>query len=193
MKRRGVAFLSLAACAAAGLVSALLFAATPAAIGQTATGTTATTTGTTTTTPPPPPTTTTTTTTGTTTTTPVPPRPPPPPRPTTISAGVTIANALLVGGLSPAQAAEVVRDYFGRPLTIQIGKRTLRVTPRQLGAVAHAAEAIKRARLVLPGRNVPLKVSVNPGPLDRYTAKLAKRSTVSRSTHGCSFAAPSPS
>jgi lipoprotein-anchoring transpeptidase ErfK/SrfK len=88
---------------------------------------------------------------------------------------VTIANALLVGGLSPAQAAEVVRDYFGRPLTIQIGKRTFRVTPRQLGAIAHAAEAIKRARLVLPGRNVPLKVSVKPGALDRYTAKLAKR------------------
>ncbi len=171
--------MTLLACASAGLLSALLFAATPAAIGQTATG--GTTTGTTTTAPPPPPTTTGTTTTGTTTTgttttTPLPPPPPPPrPRPTTISAGVTIANAILVGGLSPAQAAEVVRDYFGRPLTIVVGKRIFRVTPRQLGAIARAEKAIRRARLVLPGRNVPLEVIVKAAPLDRYVAKLADR------------------
>ncbi len=88
---------------------------------------------------------------------------------------MTIANALLVGGLSPSQAAEMVRDYFGRPLTIVVGKRTLRVTPRQLGAIAHGAEAIKRARVVLPGRNVPLAVTLRAGPLDRYVTKLAKR------------------
>ena len=170
MKRRGISFLFLGGCAAAGLLSALLLAATPSAIGQTGTGGTttgtSTTTGTTTTTPPP------TTTTGTTTTTPV---PPPPPRPTTISAGVTIGGDILVGGLSPAQAALVVRDYFARPLTIRAGTRTLRVTPRQLGAIAHGAEAIRRARLTLPGRNVPLKVTIRKGPLDRYVQKLAKR------------------
>ena len=88
---------------------------------------------------------------------------------------MTIANAILVGGLSPAQAAEVVRDYFGRPVTILVGKRTLRATPKQLGAIAHAQEAIRRARLVLPGRNVPLKVTVKAGPLERYVAKIAKR------------------
>ncbi|MBA2460169.1 MAG: L,D-transpeptidase family protein, partial [Actinobacteria bacterium] len=107
----------------------------------------------------------------TTTTAPI----PPPPRPTTISAGVTIGGDILVGGLSPAQAALVVRDYFARPLTIHAGTRTLRVTPRQLGALAHAAEAIRRARRVLPGRNVPLTVTIRKGPLDRYVTKLVKR------------------
>ena len=68
-----------------------------------------------------------------------------------------------------------MRDYFGRPVTILVGKRTLRATPKQLGAIAHAQEAIKRARLVLPGRNVPLKVTVKAGPLERYVAKIAER------------------
>lgn len=180
MRRGGIAFL-LVACAAAGLAAALLVVAAPPAIGQTVTGTT---TGTTTTPPPPPTTTTVTTTaptgtttttpTGTTTTTPLPP-PPRRPRPTTISAGVTIGGDILVGGLSPTSAALVVRDYFAQPLTIHVGKRTLQVTPRQLGALAHAAEAIRRARLVLPGRNVPLKVTMRPGPLDRYVDKLGGR------------------
>ena len=68
-----------------------------------------------------------------------------------------------------------MRDYFNRPLTIVVGKRTLRVTPRQLGALAHAAKAIRSARSVPPGRNVPLSVTVKKGPLERYLAKLAKR------------------
>ena len=185
MRRGGLALL-LVACAAAGLLAALLVVAAPSAIGQTVTGVTTgttvttgtpVTTGTTTTTA----TTTTTTTstgttsTGTTTTTPRPPPPLPRPRPTTISAGVTIGGDILVGGLSPNSAAAVIRDYVARPLTIRVGKRTLRPTPRQLGALAHGAEAIRRARLALPGRNVPLKVTVRPGPLDRYVDKLGGR------------------
>ena len=175
MKRGGVGLL-LGACAAAGLLAALLVAAAPTAIGQTVTGTT--TTGTTTagtTTAPPTTTTTTTAPTGTTTTAPPPPPPPPRPRPTTISAGVTIGGDILVGGLSPASAALLVRDHFARPIAILVGKRTLLVTPRRLGALAHGAKAIRRARLALPGRNVPLEVTVRPGPLDRYLHKLARR------------------
>jgi L,D-transpeptidase catalytic domain/Putative peptidoglycan binding domain len=173
--KRGVLPLLLVACAAAGLLAALLVTAAPTAIGQTVTGTTATGTTTGTTTVPPPTTTTTTTTapTGTTSTTPLP--PPPRPKPTTISAGVTIGGDILVGGLSPKSAALIVRDHFARPLTIRVGKRTLLVTPRRLGALAHGAEAIRRARLALPGRNVPLEVTVRPGPLERYVEKLARR------------------
>ena len=40
-----------------------------------------------------------------------------------------------------------MRDYFNRPLTIVVGKRTLRVTPQQLGALAHAAKAIRERTL----------------------------------------------
>ena len=76
MKRRGSRFLLFAACGAAGLLSALLAATSPSAIGQTGTSTT----GTTTTAPPP-----TTTTAATTTTAPA-------PQPKTIAAGVTIGR-----------------------------------------------------------------------------------------------------
>jgi lipoprotein-anchoring transpeptidase ErfK/SrfK len=144
-------------------MSAFLLAATPYAIAQTVTGTT---TGTTTTAPPPPP---------TTTTPPPTTTAPPPPRPVTIPAGVTIARQAFVGGLSPAQATDVVRDYFARPLTIRIGRSTLRVTPRELGASAYVGDAVKAARVSPPGRNVPLKVKVSQRGIDRYLAKLGKR------------------
>ncbi|MDQ3162289.1 MAG: L,D-transpeptidase/peptidoglycan binding protein [Actinomycetota bacterium] len=204
MRRRGLAFLSFVTCGGAGLLVALLLVASPSAIAQTVTGTTTgtttappptmtgtTTTGTTTGTTTTGTTTTGTTTTGTTTVTtttatttvrkpkPVPrpvPRPAPRPRrPTTISAGVTIGGDILVGGLSPAQAARVLRSQFARPLTIRLARRTLLATPRQLGALAHGAEAIRRARHTRPGRNVPLRVTVRSASLDRYLNRLAER------------------
>jgi lipoprotein-anchoring transpeptidase ErfK/SrfK len=159
--RRGGSAAFLVVCAAGGLLSALLLAATPYAIAQTVTGTT---TGTTTTAPPPPPTTTT-----------PPPTTAPPPRPVTIPAGVTIGRQAFVGGLSPAQATDVVRDFFARPLSIRIARSTLRVTPRELGASAYVGNAVKAARVSPPGRNVPLKVKVSPAAVDRYLAKLARR------------------
>ena len=161
--RRGGSAALLVACAAGGLLSALLLAATPFAIAQTVTGTT----GTTTAPPPPPPTTTL----PPTTTAP----PPPPPRPTTIPAGVTIGRQVFVGGLSPAQATELVRAFFARPLTIRAGRSMLRVTPRELGAAAYVGDAVKAARVSPPGRNVPLKVKVNQRAVDRYLAKLSQR------------------
>lgn len=166
VRRGGFAFLFLVACAAAGLLSALL-AATPSAIanaGQETTGatTTATTTAPTTTT-------TTTTTTSTTTTTPT------PPRPTTIAAGVTIGRHVLVGGLSPADATLAVSEFFAQPLTVRVGRATLRVTPKQLGAAALVGKAVKRARITRPGGNVPLEVRAPSVRVERYVARLAKR------------------
>jgi lipoprotein-anchoring transpeptidase ErfK/SrfK len=173
VRRGGLAAASLGACGAAGLLSALLLAATPAAVadtGTTGTGTTGTgTTGTTTSTLPG--TTVTTTTTTTTTTTPV----PPPPRPSTIPAGVTIGGSVLVGGLSPTQATVVVREFFARPLTLRAGRSTLKVSPKALGASAFVGDAVKRARLVRPGANVPLKVAAPPSSIGRYVERLAKR------------------
>ncbi len=160
--RRGLAFSLLVVCAAAGVVSAVLLAATPSATAGAGTDTT--TTGTTTAPPPPP-----TTTAPTTTTTPT------VPRPTTIAAGVTVGGEVLVGGLSPAQATADVKAFFGRPLTLKIGKVTLRATPRQLGASAYVADAIRRARIAFPGGNVPLKVAAPQRHLEWYVRKLAKR------------------
>ena len=187
--RRGGAALFFVVCAAAGVFSALLLAATPSAIAQVGTTTTgstttgSTTTGVTTTAPPPttpPPTTTTpppTTAPPPPTTAPPPPTtaPPPPPRPTTIPAGVKIANQVLVGGLSPAEATIRVRAYFARPLTIRAGRSTLRVTPQQLGAASYVGDAVKAARVAKPGRNVPLKVRVSQPQVERYVQRLATR------------------
>jgi lipoprotein-anchoring transpeptidase ErfK/SrfK len=163
VRRGGFALLFLVACAAAGLLSALL-AATPSAIANVGTETTGTTTtGTTTTEPPPPPPTTTTTTTTTA------------PAPSTIAAGVTIGRHVLVGGLSPAEATLAVREFFSQPLTIRAGRTTLRVTPKQLGAAAYVGEAVKRARITRPGGNVALKVRAPRGRAELYVARLAKR------------------
>jgi lipoprotein-anchoring transpeptidase ErfK/SrfK len=143
---------------AAGVLAAGLLVASPSATADDGT-----TTGTTT--APPPPTSTTTTTTTTTTV----------PRPTTIAAGVTVAGEVLVGGLSPAQATEAVKAYFARPLTLRMGTRTFRVTPKDLGASAYVGDAVTRARTAAPGTNVPLKVEAPRPRLERYVRTLAKR------------------
>lgn len=161
--RRSLSFLLLAGCLVAGVLTAGLLVGTPSADAQEGT-----TTGTTTTAPPPPPTTTTTT---TTTTTPT----PTVPRPTTIAAGVTVGGDLLVGGLSPAAATAVIKDFFARPVTLQLGKVSLRATPKQLGASAYVGDAVKRARIVKPGANVPLKVAAPLPRIQRYIAGIARR------------------
>jgi lipoprotein-anchoring transpeptidase ErfK/SrfK len=82
---------------------------------------------------------------------------------------------VLVGGLSPADATLIVKEYFARPLTLRLGKVTLRVTPKQLGSSAYVGDAIKRARVAAPGANVPLKVKAPRSNVERYVRKLAAR------------------
>ena len=156
--RRGLSFGLLAALSTAGLLSALLLVASPAADAQEPT-----TTGTTTA---PPPTATVTTTTPTTPTV---------PRPDVIPAGVTIGGQVSVGGLSPAEATVIVKEFFARPLTLRLDKVTLRVTPKQLGAAAYVGDAVKRARIVRPGANVPLKVTAPKSRIARYVSRTVAR------------------
>jgi lipoprotein-anchoring transpeptidase ErfK/SrfK len=49
------------------------------------------------------------------------------------------------------------------------------VTPKQLGASAYVGDAVKRARVVQPGVNVPLKVKAPKPRIERYVATLVKR------------------
>jgi lipoprotein-anchoring transpeptidase ErfK/SrfK len=158
--RRGLSFGLLAALSAAGLLSALLLVASPAEAQE------PTTTGTTTAPPVPPPTATVTTTTPTTPTI---------PRPSTIPAGVTVGRQVFVGGYSSEQATQAVKSFFARPLTLRFDKVTLRVTPKQLGAAAYVGDAVKRARIVQPGVNVPLKVAAPKARIERYVRTLARR------------------
>ncbi len=139
------------------MLSAGLLVGTPSADAQQPT-----TSGTTTTAPPP-------TTTTTTTTTPT------TPRPSTIPAGVTVGGQVLVGGLSPAEATAEVKAFFARPVTVRLGKVSLRATPQQLGAAAYVGDAVKRARIVAPGANVPLKVAAPRPRIERYVRALARR------------------
>ena len=58
---------------------------------------------------------------------------------------------------------------------LRLGKVTLNVTPKQLGASAYVGDAIKHARVFAPGANVPLKVAAPRQRLERYAQTLAKR------------------
>jgi lipoprotein-anchoring transpeptidase ErfK/SrfK len=153
--KRGATLASLVACGAAGLVAAFALASAPVA------GADGGTTDTTTTVEPPPTTTT---------------APPPPPRPSgpkLITAGTTVGGTL-VGGLSVAEAVEVVRAAFARPLELVVSPTsTITVAPRDLGAAAHVRSAVKRALTFRqPGLNVPLHVDVPPAKVDRFARRL---------------------
>lgn len=120
-------------------------------------------------------------------TTPLDPAPPPAPADTTapvartvpqprlIAAGVRIGGTL-VGGLTAAEAREVVTRRFTRPLRLVVSPtRRVRATPRQLGATAYIRDAISlAARVKRPGFVVPLKVDVQVPRLERYLRRLGR-------------------
>ena len=68
-----------------------------------------------------------------------------------------------------------MKAFFARPLVLRLGKVTLRVTPKQLGASAYVGDAIRHARVFAPGTNVPLKVEASKQRLRRYAERLAER------------------
>ena len=96
--------------------------------------------------------------------------------PKLIAAGVTVGGTL-VGGLTAAEAREIVQKRFARPLTLVVGtSRKVAVTPQELGAASHLDEAIKlAARVRRPGFIVPLKVDVSRSRVERLVASLGKR------------------
>lgn len=162
---RGVTIAALSVCAAAGAMTAVLLASAPSAGADDGT-----TTGSGTTTAPPPTVTDPTTTTAPTTTAPL------PPKPKLIAAGVRIGGTL-VGGLTLAEAREIVKSRFARPLAL-VGGPGARIvlTPKELGAASHVEQAVKlAARVKRPGFVVPLNVDVSRSKVDRIVASLGKR------------------
>jgi lipoprotein-anchoring transpeptidase ErfK/SrfK len=93
--------------------------------------------------------------------------------PKLIQPGVTIGG-LLVGGLTGAEARELVEQRFGKPITLVISPtRKLHVDPSQLGAAAYVGKAVKLAvRVRREGYQVPLKVDVAKGKLSRYLSEV---------------------
>jgi lipoprotein-anchoring transpeptidase ErfK/SrfK len=115
-------------------------------------------------------------TTTTTTTTPSKPtKPTKPSRPAKrplIAPGVTVGN-ILVGWLTPAQATGLLRKTFERPLVLVVSDtRRIRVAPEAMGAQAHIAKAIRRARAARPGASVPLDVDVSREQIRSYLRGL---------------------
>ena len=168
--KRGLTIAAFLACGAAGLLAAVLLAAAPSAGADDGTTTAPTTTAPTTTAPTTTTPTTTTTTTPTTTTAPL------PPQPKLIAAGVTIGRTL-VGGLTAAEAREVVKTRFARPLTLSGGPGArIVVTPKELGATPDVERAVAlAARVRRPGYVVPLDVEVSRPKVERLVASLGKR------------------
>jgi L,D-transpeptidase catalytic domain/Putative peptidoglycan binding domain len=96
--------------------------------------------------------------------------------PKLIQPGVTIGG-LLVGGLTKAEARELVEQRFGKPITLVVSpSKKMRVTPDELGADAYVAKAVTTAvRVRSEGFKVPLTVDVVNGKLKRFLGDLAKR------------------
>lgn len=156
---RGVRIAALSACATAGVVVAVVLASAPIAGAD---GGTTTDPGSTT--PPP------------TVTDPAPTTPAPPPQPKRIASGVTIGGTL-VGDMTAAEAREIVRQQFARPLSLSGGPGSrIVVTPTELGGTARLDEALALAlRVRRPGYVVPLKVDVSQARVERFVAALGKR------------------
>ncbi len=109
---------------------------------------------------------------------PPPPSPPPPapaPKPQLIASGVTVGN-VSVGWLRSKEATELIQKTFLRPFVLEVdSEHELRVAPRELGAHAKIAKAIRRARSARPGVAIPLDVDVYRPTLRRYIDRLATR------------------
>jgi lipoprotein-anchoring transpeptidase ErfK/SrfK len=90
-----------------------------------------------------------------------------------IAPGITIGK-ILVGGLTPREATELVRSRFRRPLPLVLPNgRTLRVEPTELGGSSLLAAAVRRAAVYRTPLNVPLPVQVAEPRLRRFVTGIA--------------------
>ncbi len=128
--------------------------------------------------PPPPGTTGSTTEPTTTETTSSTTTPAPVPRPRAkharIASRVTISG-IHVSGLAYGPAYSAVSVEFRAPLELQLGDRTLTVSPWKLGAKPFIAAAVSRALHARPGGAVNLVVDVKRAAVEAYVDSLAKR------------------
>ena len=130
--------------------------------------------------PPPPPSDSTPTDTSSTTTPTTPPtstQPKPTPRPpakrSRIAAGVTIAG-IHVGGLAYGPAYSAISVEFRSPVVLQLGDKTITVSPWKLGAKPFIGPAVSRALHAKPGTAVKMVVDVKRVAVSDYVDTLAK-------------------
>lgn len=88
--------------------------------------------------------------------------------------GVSIGKTL-VGGLTPREATELVRQRFREPLKIRVSQsRTIKLAPRDFGAKSLLGRAVKRAAVYRAGVQVPLPVELSRARIEKWAARLAK-------------------
>ncbi len=90
-----------------------------------------------------------------------------------LPAGVTIAG-VDVGGLQLDTAAAFVRASFAQPLTVVLDGRRVRVSPADLGAVAYADGAVRRALASSASGPVDVVVRVPGAGVRSLVDRLAK-------------------
>ena len=94
---------------------------------------------------------------------------------TLIPPGVTISG-IPVGGMTPEEAAIVVRQRFEEPLPLILDrKHRLGPSPGSLGATAHVDEALNRARSSAPGTSLTLPVLIDGDVVRAYVLSVARR------------------
>jgi lipoprotein-anchoring transpeptidase ErfK/SrfK len=127
--------------------------------------------------PPPPSDSTPTDTSSTVTTTPTSTQPQPAPRPPAkharIAAGVTIAG-IHVGGLAYGPAYSAVSVEFRSPVVLQLGDKTITVSPWKLGAKPFIGPAVSRALHAKAGTAVKMVVDVKRAAVSDYVDTLAE-------------------
>jgi lipoprotein-anchoring transpeptidase ErfK/SrfK len=95
--------------------------------------------------------------------------------PELIPPGVMISR-VPVGGLTPEDAAFVVRERFESPLPLILDRRhRLAPVAGTLGASAHIEEAVARARVAQPGAEVQLPVTIDGRVVRNYVVSVARR------------------
>ena len=80
-----------------------------------------------------------------------------------------------VGGLQADAALTFVKASFAQPLVVVLAGRRIRVAPADLGAVAYAGQAVRRALAVSPGHRVDLTVRVPGAGVRAFVNRLATR------------------
>jgi lipoprotein-anchoring transpeptidase ErfK/SrfK len=87
-----------------------------------------------------------------------------------IAPGVHV-GAVDVGGLLAVPARQRIESQLAAPLTV----RSVRISPRSLGAHVDVYAAVSAALAATPGSRIALPVRTTEGKIDAVTAKLAKR------------------
>jgi len=92
----------------------------------------------------------------------------------TIPDGVVLGG-LTVGGMPVDTAVQALQQRYTSPVTLRLGRLTMRIAPATLGVVVPADAAVAKALTVGPDTMLGLRASVNVPALQAFVSRLAAR------------------